>query len=148
MTIDPGSREPLYVQVARLLRDQITAGRIRLGELMPSENQLRGTYGLNRSVARQAYDLLESEGLVVSRRGLGRYVAAVPPASVITLQPGDQVRARMPGEAERARLGIPAGTPLLEVTRAGGRTEAFSAAAAVCRCSAAAADESCMPVLA
>jgi DNA-binding GntR family transcriptional regulator len=146
MMIDPTSREPLYVQVARLLRDQIAAGQIPLGSLMPSENQLRETYGLNRSVARQAYDLLESEGLVVSRRGLGRYVTAVPQAAVITLQPGDSVRARMPGEAERARLGIPPGTPLLEITRAGGRTEAFSATAAVCHC-AAAADQSYMPAL-
>jgi DNA-binding transcriptional MocR family regulator len=103
---------------------------------MPSEHQLRDRYGINRSVARQAYDLLESEGLCVIRRGMGRFVTAVPQTAVITLQPGDSVRSRMPAEAERAGLGIAQGVPLLEITRADGRTEAYSAAAAaaVCQC--------------
>ena len=139
MSIDPGSGEPLYLQVARLLRERIASGSIGLGEPLPSENALRDRYGINRSVARQAYDLLESEGLAVNRRGLGRYVAAVPQVTVIRLQPGDRVRARMPGPAERDRLGTARGEPVLEITRADGRAETYSAAAAVARCGAAAA---------
>jgi DNA-binding transcriptional regulator YhcF (GntR family) len=149
MIVDPGSGEPLYVQVARVLQEQIISGMLPLGSLMPSEVQLRDQYGINRSVARQAYDLLESEGLCVTRRGLGRFVTTVPQTAVITLQPGDSVRARMPAEAERAGLGIGPGIPLLEIIRAGGQAEAYSAAAAaaVCRCPAAAADESLAPAL-
>ncbi len=146
MTIDPSSTEPLYVQLARILRQQVADGTVPLGALMPSEHQLRGRHGVNRSVARQAYQLLETEGLVVSRRGIGRCVAAVPQLRTVPLGPGDEVRARMPGEDERARLGIGHGIPVLVITRAAGGEEAHSAAAAVCRCTAAAGGPLCPPL--
>lgn len=137
MIMDSSSKEPLYVQAARILRQEITDGVIPLGHLMPGENALAERFGFNRSVARQAYGLLEAEGLVINRRGIGRCVAAVPQRQVITLGPGDEVRARMPREAERDRLGIGHGVPVLVITRAaGGEEEAWSAAAAVCQCTA------------
>lgn len=144
---DPAAPEPLYVQVARLLRDEIIGGAVPLGAAMPGELALRARWGINRWVSKQAYDLLEAEGLVVNRRGVGRFVASVPQPHLITLAPGDEVRARMPTEAERAALRIGHGIPVLVITRADGAIEACSAAAAVARVTAA-ADGPRMPALA
>ena len=144
---DPAAPEPLYVQVARLLRDDIISGAIGLGEPMPGDLALRDRWGISRWTAKQAYELLEAEGLVVTRRGVGRSVAAVPPPRVIGLAPGDELRVRMPGDAERQALAIGHGIPLLVITRADGRTEPHSAAAAVVRCTAAAGGPP-MPALA
>lgn len=144
---DPSAPEPLYVQAARLLRDQIISGAIPLGAQMPGENALRDRWGVNRWVSKRAYELLEAEGLVVTRRGVGRCVAAVPQPLVIELAPGDELRVRMPAGAERQALGAGHGIPVLVITRADGRTEAHGAAAAVVRCTAA-AGEPCMPALA
>lgn len=148
MTIERRPGEPLYVQVARFLRQEIIDGTVPLGGLMPGENVLKARFGFQRGVFRQAYQLLEAEGLVVNRRGIGRCVAAVPAVRVITLLPGDEVRARMPGHGEREQLGIAHGVPVLVITRADGTEEAHDAAAAVCRCTTAAAENgSLMPAL-
>lgn len=144
---DPGAPEPLYVQVARLLRDEIISGAIPLGAALPGEVALRQRWGINRWTSQRAYQLLEDEGLVVTRRGVGRFVAAVPAPRVIGLAAGDELRVRMPADAERQALGIGHGIPLIIITRADGRTEAHSAAAAVARCTAA-ADGPRMPALA
>lgn len=75
VALDPGSREPLHAQLAGILRDQIR-DRDRLpGESLPTETQLQHSYGVSRSVARQAMATLVAEGLVVRGRGRGSVVA-------------------------------------------------------------------------
>lgn len=73
--VDPDSREPLHAQVARILRDQIRDRDLLPGEVLPTEAALQTTYGVSRSVARQAMATLVTEGLVVRGRGRGSIVA-------------------------------------------------------------------------
>ena len=47
---DPSAREPLYMQVARLLRDEIISGAVPLGGPMPGENALKARWGIHRQV--------------------------------------------------------------------------------------------------
>jgi DNA-binding FadR family transcriptional regulator len=60
--------------VARL-REEITSGRIGAGMQLPSENQLVRTFGVSRTVVREAVAALRAEGLVTTRRGRGAFVA-------------------------------------------------------------------------
>ena len=80
-----------------------------------------------------AVEELRKAGLVVTRPGVGTFVAATPSKQVIALNPGDQVTSRMPTEEERARLRTGYLTPVLIVTRADGRTEPYNAAVTVVR---------------
>jgi GntR family transcriptional regulator len=66
---------PLYVQIAEGLLDQIESGEVSPGERLPSERELSERLGVNRMTLRQALGLLESQGLLVRRRGDGTYVA-------------------------------------------------------------------------
>lgn len=70
MTVDPGSPEPAYRQLAVILRARITAGEWRSGPL-PSVKDLQDTYSVGRDTVLRAVDILRSEGLVftVARRG-------------------------------------------------------------------------------
>ena len=70
MTVDHGSPEPAYRQLADILRERIAAGEWRTGPL-PSVKQLQGDYGVGRDTVLRALDILRSEDLVftVSRRG-------------------------------------------------------------------------------
>jgi DNA-binding transcriptional MocR family regulator len=124
-----------YVQLASWLRAEIVNGRISLGDRLPGEETLKRDFGVDRSVVRRAVQLLRAEGLVVTRHGVGSFVAAVPPLHVAVVRPGDQVIARMPGEAEREQLRpLSPGVPVLVVTRAeGGSPEVYSAAVTVLR---------------
>ena len=122
-----------YVQLANWLREQIVSGQIALGEKLPGEEALKRGIGVDRSVVRRAVQVLREEGLVVTRHGLGSFVAAVPRRQVAVLHPGDLITARMPDDSERERLGmLSPGIPVLVVTRAaGGATEVYSAAITV-----------------
>jgi DNA-binding FadR family transcriptional regulator len=122
-----------YAQLANWLREQIVSGHIKLGEKLPGEEALKRSVGVDRSVVRRAVQVLREEGLVVTRHGLGSFVAAVPRRQVAVLYPGDLIAARMPDESERERLGLLSpGIPVLVVTRAAaGTTEVYSAAITV-----------------
>ncbi len=65
--------KPPYRLVADKLRERILAGRFEDGKV-PSERALIRHYGVSRSTAAKALATLESEGLVVRRRGAGAFV--------------------------------------------------------------------------
>ncbi|MGV9308522.1 GntR family transcriptional regulator [Nonomuraea sp. NPDC003727] len=65
---------PLYAQVADQLRRQITEGELEPGDQLPTEKEIRATYGVSQPVARMAIELLRSEGLVYSQQGKGTFV--------------------------------------------------------------------------
>jgi DNA-binding transcriptional MocR family regulator len=122
-----------YVELASWLRGEIVNGRIPLGAKLPGEEALKRSFGVDRSVVRRAVQLLREEGVVVTRHGVGSFVAAVPQLTVAFVGPGDRVSARMPDDAERVRLGqLSPGIPILVITRsAGGEPEVYSAALTV-----------------
>lgn len=69
------SRMPLYLQVAKLMRQQIERSAWRYGEQIPTLDRLEEEYQVSRITLRAALDQLESEGIVRRTRGLGTFVA-------------------------------------------------------------------------
>jgi DNA-binding transcriptional MocR family regulator len=130
--IDYASGEPVYLQIARLIREQIIKGELPVGAQIPSGNEMQQSKGVTRMTYQHAVDQLRDAGLVVTRPGRGTFVVAVPVLQVVCLRPGDQVAARMPSEAERTELDTGL-SPVLVVTRADGAREVFAAAVTVCR---------------
>jgi GntR family transcriptional repressor for pyruvate dehydrogenase complex len=65
-------------QLAVLVGDQISAGTLRPGDRLPTEQQLALAHGVSRTVVREAMHQLKSRQLVVSRQGSGVFVAATP----------------------------------------------------------------------
>ncbi|HVW42942.1 MAG TPA: GntR family transcriptional regulator [Amycolatopsis sp.] len=68
------SRDRLHVPktaeiVAGTIRTQIVRGEIPPGTTLPSESELMGQFGVSRSSLREAFRILESEQLLVIRRG-------------------------------------------------------------------------------
>jgi DNA-binding FadR family transcriptional regulator len=122
-----------YIQLANWLRDQIVAGQFALGSKLPGEEALKRSLGVDRSVVRRAVQVLRAEGLIVTRHGVGSFVATVPNALVVLVRPGDRISARLPDEAERSRLGaLSPGIPVLVVSRAAdGTQEVYSGAVTV-----------------
>ncbi len=68
---------PLYVQIARKLKNDIFSGRYPVGSLVPTEEQLSDIYGVSRYTVREALRQLRDDNLISSRRGVGTIV--LPP---------------------------------------------------------------------
>ncbi len=68
--------EDIVAQIRRQLAD----GRLKPGELLPSERKLSETFEVSRASVREALRALESMGLVQSRSGNGTFIATSPAA--------------------------------------------------------------------
>src|ERR1700745_1201874 len=115
--IEYDSGERVYLQLARIIRDMIISGELPVGAQIPSGNQMKQEWGVNRLTGAMAVEELRKAGRVVTRPGVGTFGAATPTLQVVVMRPGDRVVSRMPTEEERLRLGTGFLTPVLVVTR-------------------------------
>jgi DNA-binding GntR family transcriptional regulator len=65
---------PRYRQIARELRDEIETGRLTPGSALPSETELIAAHSVSRATVRRALAALESDDLISTHPGKGRYV--------------------------------------------------------------------------
>lgn len=68
--------EPMYLQVARQVREAIADGRLEAGSGLPSVRTLAADLGVNLNTVARAYRLLEDEGFLEIRHGRGVRVQA------------------------------------------------------------------------
>lgn len=72
-------RKPkLAERVVATLRTQIVGGQIMPGQKLPTEGQMTETFGVSRTVIREAMASLAADGLVESRQGAGVFVLEHP----------------------------------------------------------------------
>jgi len=74
VTIDHLPGEPVDLQLARILREMITSGKIAARQPMPSIKSITQQYGVAKGTAEKALGVLRDEGLVVTVPGRGIYV--------------------------------------------------------------------------
>jgi len=98
-SIATGSSEPIYRQLVEQVRRLAAGGQLQAGDDMPSVREVAQALALNPMTVSKAYGLLEMDGVLVRRRGLGMVVAerAVPS------QPADRVELLRP-TLQRAAL--------------------------------------------
>jgi len=75
MSVFHRSRMPLYLQVAKLMRQKIESQQWRLGEQIPTLDELEKEYKVSRITLRSALNQLEGFGVIRRTRGLGTFVA-------------------------------------------------------------------------
>jgi DNA-binding GntR family transcriptional regulator len=63
-----------YRRIATDLRTQIDNGSLTPGDALPSEAAIAEAYGVARGTVRAALALLQSEGLIETHHGKGRFV--------------------------------------------------------------------------
>lgn len=73
--INKSSKMPRYRQVIRSVINGIKAGKLQLGDKIPSINALSEEYDLSRDTVEKAYSQLKEQNIIVSVRGKGYYIA-------------------------------------------------------------------------
>jgi len=77
IAISPASPDPMYKQITDQIRDAVASGELVGGEKLPSIRELSEALKTSVITVKRAYLDLESEGCILSRPGLGSFVAAV-----------------------------------------------------------------------
>jgi len=77
-SIATGSSEPIYRQLVEQARRLIAGGQLAPGDAMPSVRDIAQALALNPMTVSKAYGILEMEGVLSRRRGMGMTVAAAP----------------------------------------------------------------------
>jgi GntR family transcriptional regulator len=77
VAISHENRDPLYKQVTDQLRDAIAKGTLAPGAKLPSIRGMAEELALSPITIRRAYADLERGGYIVTRAGLGSFVAGI-----------------------------------------------------------------------
>ncbi len=72
--IDRGSYEPAYMQLVRIVSQQIATGALRPGDRLPSEGQFCTQYDVSPMTVRRAMNILIERELVSATQGKGTFV--------------------------------------------------------------------------
>ncbi len=76
ISLNKRAEEPIYRQLIRSIREQITQGALQPGERLPASRDLAHELGISRISVVNAYAELQSSGLLSAHPGRGTFVAA------------------------------------------------------------------------
>jgi GntR family transcriptional regulator len=79
--IDTNHPMPLHAQLDRAIRFAITTGTLRTGDQLPTVRQMAVDLRVNANTVAKVYAVLEREGVVETRRGVGTFVLPPAPAA-------------------------------------------------------------------
>ncbi len=79
------SDEPLHGQISRQIREEILSGALNSGDSLASIRALARNNKVSVITVQRAYESLEREGLIVSRRGKGFFVNRMTDEEMTTM---------------------------------------------------------------
>ncbi len=65
----------IYLQIAKMLEDDILRGVYQEEEQVPSTNELARGYNINPATAAKGINLLVADGILYKKRGIGMFVS-------------------------------------------------------------------------
>lgn len=102
-SITTGSSEPIYRQLVEQARRLIAGGQLAPGDAMPSVRELAQTLAVNPMTVSKAYAMLETEGALARRRGMGMTVAERPASAHSAASRAELLRPALARAALEAR---------------------------------------------
>jgi GntR family transcriptional regulator len=76
--VDASDPTPLYAQLERGIRAAIVAGKLKVGDRLPTVRRLAVDLGINANTVAKVYAELERAGLLATQRGIGTFVRDTP----------------------------------------------------------------------
>lgn len=96
--IRPSSSTPIFRQIIDQVKHFIASGQLRSGDTLPSVRTVALQHAINPMTVSKAYNMLESEGVLVRMRGVGMVIAEQHNAA------NDKVSLAMPAMLNAARV--------------------------------------------
>ena len=67
--------KPIFLQLADVIKSDIVSGKFKITEKLPSVRDFAFEFGVNPNTVQKALQILEDEGLIVTDRTNGKFVA-------------------------------------------------------------------------
>ncbi len=83
--IDKTSRVPIYDQIKDQVKGLVHAGQVKTGDQLPTIRELSVQLSVNFNTVALAYRDLANDGVIVTERGKGTFVAGTPGAEEMQL---------------------------------------------------------------
>ena len=74
ISIDKGSKNPLYAQIRDTIENEIRQGLLHPGERLPTVSALAKEIGVTQATIRRAFEDLTKNGLIISHVGRGTFI--------------------------------------------------------------------------
>jgi DNA-binding transcriptional regulator YhcF (GntR family) len=75
ITISPSNPDPMYRQITDQIKDAIAAGDLNPADQLPSIREMAEMLKISAITIKRAYQDLETEGFIMTRAGLGSFIA-------------------------------------------------------------------------
>jgi GntR family transcriptional regulator len=85
-TVDRFNKEKLYIQLTRIFLEDVTSGRWKLNQKIPTEEELCRHYDVSKITVRQAISNLVSDGHLMKIQGKGTFVTSVMPVLGLSMR--------------------------------------------------------------
>jgi GntR family transcriptional regulator len=77
IVVSPLNPDPMYKQIADQVKDAIASGGLQPETKLPSIREMSRELKISEITIKRAYSDLENEGFIITRSGLGSYIANI-----------------------------------------------------------------------
>ena len=77
IVVNPLNPDPMYKQVTDQIKDAIAGGVLKPGDQIPSIREMSKELKISPITIKRSYSDLEAEGFIITRSGLGSFVAEI-----------------------------------------------------------------------
>ena len=71
--MDFRQNQPIYLQIAEYVCEQILLGKLKLGDKILSIRDIAVEMEVNPNTVQRAYDFLQQQGIITNKRGVGYF---------------------------------------------------------------------------
>lgn len=94
----------IFLQIRDWVADQILQGKIIPGEKIPSVRELAIKMEVNRNTVMRSYSLMEEEGIIENKRGIGFFVASNAKQNLLKKQKQTFLKDELPAILHRIEV--------------------------------------------
>lgn len=84
--MDFSEHKNIFLQIRDWMVDQILTDKLQAGDKIPSVRELASDIEVNRNTVMRSYALMEEEGILENKRGIGFFVSPGAKSTLLSIQ--------------------------------------------------------------
>ena len=97
-------QKPIYLQICDSISERIISGELKAEERIPSVREYGSEIGVNPNTMMRCYEKLTADGIIYNKRGIGYFVAADAPGTILAAQRREFLEKEVPAIRRRMKL--------------------------------------------